>query len=262
MANSKKLSFDDGKFCETLHHSGCCKASKRLGHYPIGSQMQMNDLLDAFVELKHGEFAPQLGQTSGEWNEANRIINSYLKASMAKAGHPLPPQIGLEIGNAIQNWGRYKDLPKDMQTNIEKSKQTYVCLEASLSSRLFHFFNEMKVRIASLEDKEKPSIMVLINLYQPAIEKKCKETSIEGIHALLNQLDIDLTNLLDGHEGPSKAFKNLVIKTQQDMNDIRAFGEGKRGLGGKRAVKKPDKQNSGISRILEHMQAKKSWLSR
>ena len=224
--------------------------------------MQMNDLLEAFVELKHDQYATQLGQTSGEWNEANRIITSYLKASVTKAENTLPPQVGLELGNAIQNWGRYKDLPKDIQTNVEKSKKTYVCLEASLSSRLSHFFNEMKIRIASLENTEKPSIMTLINLYQPAIEKKCKETSLDGIQTLLNQLDIDLTNLFDGHEGPSKAFKNLLLKTQQDMHEIRAFSEGKRGLGGKRSVKKPDKQNSGISRILEHMQYNQARVTR
>jgi hypothetical protein len=253
MTNTKKIVFNDGKFCETLHQNGCNKATKRLGHYPIGTQMQMNDLLEAFVELKHSQFASQIGQTSGEWNDANRIITSYLKASGTNAKIGLPPQIGLEIGTAIQNWGRFKDLPKDIQTNIEKSKQTYVCLEASLSSRLSHFFNEMKIRIASLAESEKPSIMTLINLYQPALEKKCKETSLEGIQTLLNQLNADLENLFDGHEEPSKAFKNLLIKTQQDMHEIKAFNEGKRGLGGKRSVKKPVKQNSGISRILEHM---------
>jgi hypothetical protein len=256
MANSKKTPFNDEKFCEALYHTGCCKAAKRLGHYPIGTQMQMNDLLEAFVELKHTDFAPQLGKTSGEWNEAHQIISSYLKASESKPGDALPPQIGLEIGCAIQNWGQYKELPKNVQSNIEKSKKTYVCLETSFSSRLSHFFNEMKIRVASLEDSEKPSIIALINLYQPALEKVCKAISFEGIHTLLTQLNTDLEKLLENHEDPSKAFKNLLIKTQQDSHEIQAFSEGKRGLGGKRAVKRPDKQNSGISRIVEHLQFK------
>jgi hypothetical protein len=249
MVKNQKRSFDDEQFCEALHHTGHRKAAERLGHYPVGTQMQMNDLLDAFVELKHTDYSSQFGTITGEWNEANRIIQSFLNATKPSIGHALPAQMGFEIGCAIQNWGHFKELPKDMRTTIEKSKETYAHLEESLASHCAHFFNEMKIRLHALSESEKPSIVALINLYQPVLEETCQGPSFDKVHGLLNQFHADLTNLFNGHKEPSRAFKSLLIKTQQDMNHIHAFSTGKGAFSKAGSIRRPEKQTSDTSRI-------------
>jgi BMFP domain-containing protein YqiC len=224
MATQQIVEFNPVQFCESLFVEACKIAKLRLGQEPMPSQLQMGDLVTAFRNLRQIDYTNQFGLTAGEWNESLAIIKTYLLAANHKAPRILHPELGVVIGTVIEEWGRFEDIPKDLQAQVRKAKKGFQNTEDKFMDRLNHFFNEMKVRAASLPTPEKEGVVTLISLYQPQARFACHRGEVESVLHLLNQLEMDLNRLALQSKEPSRLVEQLVIKTRHDLSELDSFG--------------------------------------
>ena len=218
------VEFNAVQFCESLFIEACKIAKLRVGQEPLPSQLQMLDLITAFRNLRQVDYTNQFGLIVGEWNESTAIIKTYLSAANLKAPRILHPELGVIFGTIIEEWGRFEELPKELQTQVRKAKKEFQNTEDKFMERLNHFFNEMKVRASSLETPEKEGVVGLISLYQPQARNACLKGEIDSVLHQLNQLEMDLNRLAMQSNEPSRCIEQLVIKTRHDLSELDSFG--------------------------------------
>ena len=222
--------FNPVLFCESLYMEACKAAKPRVAKEPTPSQLLMLDLVAAFRNLRHMDHTDHFGLIAGEWNEAIAIIKTYIAAANHKAPKTLHPELGVIIGTLIEGWGRFPEIPKELQTQVRKAKKVFQETEDTFMERLDHFFNEMKVRVGSLESPEKDGVGALITLYQPQARNACLRGEVDETLHLLHQLDMDLNRLALQGKVPSRRIEQLVIKTRHDLTELDSFGnKGKKG---------------------------------
>ena len=166
----------------------------------------------------------QFGLIAGDWNEAIATIKTYISSANPKAQKTLHPELGCIIGSIIEEWGRFEELPKELQGQVRKAKQTFLNTEDKFMDRLKHFFNEMKIRTSSLGTTEKEGVVSLIALYQPQVYDSCHKRDVESVLHLLNQLTLDLNRLAMQSKEPSRPMGTLVVKTRHDLTELDSFG--------------------------------------
>ncbi len=216
--------FNAVQFCESLCAEATKSAKARLGQEPMPSQLQMIDFVTAFRRLRQEDYTNQFGLIAGEWNEALAIVKTYVQAANHKAPRILHPELGLIIGTAIEEWGRFEELPKDVQSPVRKAKLSFKNVEDKFMDRVNHFFHEMMVRASALEGQEKEGVAGFIALYRPQARNACHRRDVEGALSILGQLEADLRRLSVQLQPPSRALEQLVIKTQRDVVDLHSFG--------------------------------------
>ena len=222
--------FNAVQFCEALFVEACKVAKARVGQEPAPSQLQMIDLVSAFRNLRHADYTNQFGLIVGEWNESIAIIKTYITAANHKAPRTLHPELGLIFATIIEEWGRFEELPKELQNQVRKAQQLFKSSEDKFTERLNHFFNEMKVRASSLDNPEKEGVGSLISLYQPQARNACHKGEVETVLQLVHQLESDLNRLTMQTKEPSRLIEQLVIKTRHDLTELDSFGnKGKKG---------------------------------
>jgi hypothetical protein len=218
------VEFNAVQFCESLFSEASKAAKERLGQEPTLTQLHMIDLLSAFRKLRKEDYSNQFGLIAGEWNESIAIIKTYISASNLKAPHILHPELGHTIGAIIEEWGRFEELPKDLQGLVCKIKDQFKNTEDAFMARLNHFFNEMKIRTSSLDSPEKEGVDSLISLYRPQAQTACHKGEVESVLHLLDQLQMDLQRLSIQRTEPSRPMEQLVIKTRHDLSELESFG--------------------------------------
>ena len=190
----------------------------------------MVDLVSAFREARQQDYGEHFGLTVGEWNESMAIIKTYLAAASPKTTKSLHPDLGISLGNIIEQWGRFEELPKDVQSGIKKAKKGFLGQEDSLLERVTHFFNETRVRASSLENPDKEGVCGLITLYQTQVRDACHKGELSTACNLLTQFRMDLERLVKQAKEPSRPLEALRAKTQHDISELESFGnKGKRG---------------------------------
>jgi hypothetical protein len=182
-------------FCESLFIEACTIAKAKRGQEILPNQLQMLDLVTAFRNMRQMDYTNQFGLIAGEWNEAIAIIKTYISAANHKATRILHPELGLVIGSVIVEWGRFEEIPKELQKQVHTAKQGFQNTEDTFMNRLNHFFNEMKIRASSLESPEKEGVISLISLYQPQARNACHKGEIESVLIFLGHLEMDLNRL-------------------------------------------------------------------
>jgi hypothetical protein len=228
------VEFSAVHFCQHLFSRANSAAKKRLGTEPATSQLQMVDLISAFRESRQHDYGEHFGLTVGEWNESMAIIKTYLAAANPKTPKSLHPDLGISLGTILEQWGRFEELPKDVQTKIKKAKNGFLGQEDSLLERVFHFFNETRVRASSLETPDKEGVCGLVTLYQSQVRDACHRGDLSTACNLLTQFRMDLDRLVKQAKESSRPLEALMIKTRHDISEIESFGNK-----GKKAKKKP-----------------------
>jgi hypothetical protein len=216
--------FNAVQFCESLYIEACKIAKLRLGQEPTPSQLQILDLVSAFRNLRKADYTNQFGLIVGDWNESMAILKTYISASNHKAPRILHPELGMTIGTVIEEWGRFEEIPKALQGQVRKAKQGFQNTEDKFMERLNHFFNEMKIRVSSLETSEKDGVVALISLYQPQARNACLKGEVEEVLHQLSQLEMDLNRLSKQSKEPSRRIEQLMIKTRHDLAELDSFG--------------------------------------
>lgn len=218
------VEFNPVHFCESLSIEASKIAKARLGKEPMPTQVQMNDLVMAFRQMRQEDYTNQFGLIAGEWNESVAIAKTYVTAANHKSPRILHPELGVIIGEVIEEWGHFEDLPKDLQTKVRKAKASFKNTEDKFMDRLNHFFNEMKVRASSLETVEKEGVIGLMSVYQPQARNACHKGEVEAVLNLISQLEMDLNRLSMQRKEPSRLLEQLVIKTRHDLSELESFG--------------------------------------
>lgn len=216
--------FSPVHFCQILFSRANTAAKKRLGSEPTTSQVQMVDLVSAFREARQHDYGEHFGLIVGEWNESMAIIKTYLTAANPKSQKGLHPDLGISLGNIIEHWGRFEELPKDVQTKIKKAKKEFLGQEDMLLERATHFFNETKVRASALETPDKDGVCGLIALYLPQVRDACHKGEVSTACSLLTQFRMDLERLVKQAKEPSRALETLRVKTRHDISELESFG--------------------------------------
>jgi hypothetical protein len=218
------IEFNPVHFCQLLFSRANGAAKKRLGTEPTTSQLQMVDLIAAFREARQHDYGEHFGLTVGEWNESMAIIKTYLAAANPKNPKALHPDLGLSIGAILEQWGRFEELPKDVQTKIKKAKKGFLGQEDALLERSTHFFNETRVRASSLQITDKEGLCGLVMLYQPQVRDACHKGEVSTACNLLTQFRMDLERLVKQANEPSRPLEALKIKTRHDISELESFG--------------------------------------
>ena len=218
------VEFSPVHFCQLLFSRANTAAKKRLGAEPTTSQLQMIDLVTAFREARQHDYGEHFGLIVGEWNESMAIIKTYLTAANPKIPKSLHPDLGMSLGNIIEQWGRFEELPKDVQTKIKKAKKEFLDQEDTLLERATHFFNETKVRASSLENPDKDGVCGLVALYLPQVRDACHKGEVSTACHLLTQFRMDLERLVKQAQEPSRPLETLRVKTRHDISELESFG--------------------------------------
>ena len=222
------VEFDPVHFCQIIFSRAHTAAKKRLGMEPTTNHLQMIDLITAFREVRQQDYSEHFGLIVGEWNEAEAIISTFLAAANPKNPKALHPDLGLSIETIIEEWGRFEELPKDIQSKILKTKKQFLGREDALLERSTHFFNETRIRTSSLEAPDKGGVCGLIMLYQPQVRDACHKGDISHACNLLTQFRMDLERLAKQADR-SRPLETLLIKTKHDISELESFGnKGKR----------------------------------
>jgi hypothetical protein len=216
--------FDPVHFCQFIFSHAHTAAKKRLGMEPATEHVQMSDLITAFRDARQHDYGEHFGLVVGEWNESMAIIKTYLAAADPKKPKALHPDLGLSIGNIIERWGRFEELPKDIKTKVAKAKKEFLGKEDILLERSSHFFNETKIRASSLETPDKEGVCGLIILYQPQVRDACHKGDIDQACNLLSQFRMDLERLIKQSMEPSRPLGALMTKTKHDISNLETFG--------------------------------------
>lgn len=218
------VEFNPVHFCQLLFSRANTAAKKRLGIEPAINQLQMTDLITAFREGRQHDYGEHFGLIVGEWNESMAIIKTYLTAANPKNPKALHPDLGLSLGNILEQWGRFEELPKDVQTKIKKARKEFMGQEDMLLERVTHFFNETKVRASSLETTDKEGVCGLLALYQPQVRDACHKGEVSMVCNLLTQFRMDLERLVKQAKEPSRPLETLKVKTRHDISELESFG--------------------------------------
>jgi hypothetical protein len=218
------VEFSPVHFCQILFSRANSAAKKRLGMEPTTSQIQMVDLVSAFREARQHDYSEHFGLTVGEWNESMAIITTYLAAANPKTSKSLHPDLGVSLGDIIEQWGRFEELPKDVQTKIKKARKGFLGQEDTLLERATHFFNETRVRASSLETPDKEGVCGLVTLYQPQVRDACHKGDLSTACNLLTQFRMDLDRLVKQAKEPSRPLETLRVKTRHDLSELESFG--------------------------------------
>jgi len=141
MANSKKTSFNDEKFCEALHHNRMLQGKQR-GSAIIHRNPDADEWPAAkpFVELKHTDLCSAAGKDYRWMERSSKIIVHTSRPPSPTRKCPALLKSALRYGCAIQNWGQYKELPKNIQS-ISKNPNRHMFALKHHSHRGFPIFS-------------------------------------------------------------------------------------------------------------------------
>ena len=217
------IEFDPVHFCQIIFSRAHAAAKRRLGIEPTTNHLQMVDLVAAFREERQQDYGEHFGLIVGEWNEAMAIISTFLAASNPKNSKTLHPDLGISIETIIEEWGRFEELPKELQSKILNAKKQFLGREDALLERATHFFNETRIRASSLETSDKSGVCGLIILYQPQVRDACHKRDIAHACNLLTQFKMDLERLVKQADR-SRPLDALLAKTKHDISELESFG--------------------------------------
>ena len=211
---------DAAQFCETLYTEGCELAQKRLGVLPKAGTIQMADLISAFADLKKGQYTSAFGHIDGEWNDGFTIAKTLLQTAESQKPTLLPDK-GYALATIIENWNQFQNLPPEVQKAVTTCKESFLNTAIEMQHRMDHFFNEHKVHMRGMTDKEREEVTTLRTLFQPQFNVACQKEDSRQILSLFQDLSLAIHRLEVQY--PSHQMKNFATKSHHDIMTISLF---------------------------------------